>query len=614
MDPWFDPASAEYVALQRATHDAVDGVLERRLDGVRARRVCAPNVSSDEIAARFCTYELPAEGCAPEAYLGLLERRGLHDEMLLQSPHMLGHMSGAITPWTAPLGRVVHAVHANVVKTETAKVATAVERETIAMMHRLFFRNKPGFYARHAHEPRACLGHATCGGTTANLEALWLARNTALPSAERRGLSAALREGGWADAVIVTSALAHYSVATKACGVLGLGTENVLSVPTDGSMRIDLAQLAATLERCAAARQKVIAVVAVAGSTDCGSFDALEGVAALARQHGAWLHVDAAWGGGLIFGSGVRSSLLRGVELADSITVDAHKQMLTPIGLGLLLFREPTAVLTNAKSASYIIRADSHDLGRFTLEGSRPASAYFLHMNLFVLGASRLAALVDRKLATARALGEALAAAPDFDLLARPEADILLFRFVPAHLAARLAAAAAVADPAAREAVQGELDGVQRRVQEAQKARGAAFLSRTAVLDPRAPAASKKTAFLRAVINAQSSEEGALAVLADVRRTYELLTRAEAGEAEEEALPGEPSAAARCAQQRLAAARADASAQASRRASAGDGERPWLGDARGVGFGQAVGAEAPAHNYMVAGIMVPCAGFDGHCH
>lgn len=614
MDPTFDSASAQYAASQRAAHNAVDGMLERRLGGMRdgKRRVCAPNVSSDEIAARFGMYELPTDGCAPEAYFALLERRGIHDEMLLQSPMMLGHMSGAIPPWTAPLGRLVHAMHTNVVKTETAKVATAVERETVAMMHSLFYKNDSAFYARYAHEPRACLGHATSGGTSANLEALWLARNVALPSAEKLGLSAALREGGWSDAVIVTSSLAHYSVTTKACGVLGLGTDNVLSVPTDAHMRIDLAQLRATLARCAAARQKVIAVVAVAGSTDCGSFDPIDEVALLARQFGTWLHVDAAWGGGLIFGSGVSRSLLRGVELADSITVDAHKQLLTPIGLGLLLYRSPTAALANAKSASYIIRADSHDLGRFTLEGSRPASAYFLHMNLLVLGRARLGALVDRKLAVARALADALAASSDFDLLARPEADILLFRFVPAHLAAQLAAAAAGADPAAHEAVQSELDGVQRRVQESQKERGFSFLSRTAVLDPRAPRAGKKTAFLRAVINVQSSAADALAVLDDVRRTYALLTRAEPGEgeeavAEEHALDR---AGVLSAGRLPVAACADAVALGARasRCTAPDGdERQWPSDAL-TGFARAPGWEAPA--FMVAGIMVPCASFD----
>jgi len=510
----FNPADTEYIVAQQAAHRAVDGVLQRRLagDGGEAR-VCAPSVSSDEIAARFSTYELPASGCSPEAYLATLERRGVHDEMVLQSPNMLGHMSGAIPPWTAPLGRLVHAMHANVVKTETAKVATAVERETVALMHRAFFENDKQFYARHAHDPRVCLGHATSGGTTANLEALWLARNLALPGAESRGLSAALREGGWAEAVLMTSAVAHYSVTTKACGILGLGTENVLSVPTDAFLRVDLVELRAKLERCKAARQCVIAIVAVSGSTDCASFDPLEPIAALAREFKTWLHVDAAWGGGLVFGTGVRDSLLRGICHADSVTVDAHKQLLCPLGFGLILYKSPTAVLTNAKSASYIIRADSHDLGRFTLEGSRPASAYFLHMNLLVLGTRGLCALIDRKLKIAQALAREIADAPDFELLLWPEADILLFRFVPAHLAPRLAAAAPGASgtalahgaagsggglgggsPAAdalgsagspgdalgsagspgdaehiyREAVEFELDGVQRCVQEAQ--------------------------------------------------------------------------------------------------------------------------------------------------
>lgn len=623
MEMSFDPASAEYAAQMQAADRAVDGVLERRLATMRdgARRVCAPNVSSAQIAARFAVSELPADGCAPDAYLAALEARGLHDEMLIQSPHMLGHMSGAITPWAAPLGRLVHAMHANVVKTETAKVATAVERETVAMLHREFFREGGDFYAKYAHEPRACLGHATSGGTTANLEALWLARNLALPSAEARGIGSALRDGGWSEGVIVTSRLAHYSVTAKACGVLGIGTDNVLRVRTDARMRIDLADLRATLIRCAARHLKVLAIVAVAGSTECGSFDPLTECAALAREFGTWLHVDAAWGGGLIFGPAVRATLLRGIELADSITVDAHKQLLTPIGLGIVLYRSPTAALATAKSASYIIRPDSHDLGRYTLEGSRPASAYFLHMNLLVLGARMLGQLVDRKLRVSRALAHAIERAPDFELLVAPEADILLFRHVPAGLAAGLTAPSA---SAAREAAENALDDVQRRVQDALKDAGRTFLSRTALLDPRVErAGGTPTVFLRAVVNVQSSQADALAVLDDVRRTHALLPRAEPADAPYRARSVAEQAGA--ADSRRAPPLKDAEAASERRCAQGDvscahercpaaeGAQPEALDTRRRRLADALPASAslvrspPAMEaplVMVAGIMV----------
>mmetsp|Transcript_7731 Transcript_7731/g.18878 ORF Transcript_7731/g.18878 Transcript_7731/m.18878 type:complete len:558 (+) Transcript_7731:145-1818(+) len=519
----FEPTSAEFCESQRIADHAVEGVLARRTEAARngEARVSTADVSSDDVAAQFSDLDLSETGCTPEAYLAALERKGLHDELHLQSPRMLGHMSGALPPWGAPLGRLVHSLHTNVVKTETAKVATAVEREAVAWMHRAFFQRPESYYARHAHDRTVCLGHATSGGTTANLEALWLARNTALPGAERRGLVAALREGGHEDAVIVTSALAHYSVTAKACGVLGLGTDNVITAPTDARLRVDVLRMRALLERSVADKQKVLAIVAVAGSTDAGSFDDIPALAELAREYGAWLHVDAAWGGGLIFATDAERTFLRGVHLADSITVDAHKQLLTPIGFGMVLYRSERAVLATAKTAPYIIRADSHDLGRFTLEGSRPASAYFLHMNLTVLGRARLRNLMDHKLAVARALAARLEQGAEWDLVVPPEADILLFRLVPPHLALR--PPASESPRPVNEAREAELDLVQQRVQEGLKQRGLAFVSRTSLVDPRVDRGGKCTVFLRAVINAQSTEADALAVLRELKLTYSQL-------------------------------------------------------------------------------------------
>ena len=111
------------------------------------------------------------------------------------------------------------------------------------MVHRVVFARDDKFYDAHAQSSTGCLGHPCAGGTTAYCEALWMARNTALPDAEARGVSEALRSaapppggGEWVGAVVLCSELAHYSV-SKAVGIIGLGTEHVISVPVTEALK-----------------------------------------------------------------------------------------------------------------------------------------------------------------------------------------------------------------------------------------------------------------------------------------------------------------------------------------------------------------------------------------
>jgi len=210
----------------------------------------------------------------------------------------------------------------NVVKAETAKCGTFVERETVGMVHKLFWQNDDEWYANHIQASRDCLGHVTSGGTVANIEALWCARNTALPGVEALGLHGAIKEQGFDDAVIICSRLAHYSV-SKACGILGLGTQQMISIPVNTRMQVDVDLMREALEDCKKKNKKVLAVIALAGSTECGSFDDLTAVAGLCKEHNVWMHVDAAWGGGLVFSPTAQQTLFKGVHHADSVTIDA---------------------------------------------------------------------------------------------------------------------------------------------------------------------------------------------------------------------------------------------------------------------------------------------------
>ena len=180
----------------------------------------------------------------------------------------------------------------------------------------------------------------TTGGSQSNLQALLLARNQAV---DGRSWTRTTTGSGCRPCLeklrIFTSADSHFSV-RKSASMLGLGSDAVVSVPVrtgppDGSRGPRRGA------GCSARNAGLVpmAVVATAGTTDFGAIDPLAELAAAAREYGAWLHVDAAYGCGLLV-SGRHRHLLDGIHRADSVTVDFHKTFFQPVSSSALLVRD----------------------------------------------------------------------------------------------------------------------------------------------------------------------------------------------------------------------------------------------------------------------------------
>ena len=319
----FSWASDFYSSMQGVFGDELEDVLARRRDESKVSDdVCGDKDSLDEVMARFdASGVIPELGLVQqeavgehynaesgarvgrafaETYLRELEGKVVAKEMRLQAGNYIGHMAGSLAPWTAPISRLVTFLHCNNVKTETAKTTTYAERECMARMHKMFYDCDEAFYAEHSMSDSACLGHPTSGGTVANLQALWTARNSSHGFDKKGGVSAD-------EGVVLVSALGHYSI-SKSIDVLGLGTANVVTIPTR-RFKMDVAALSAKVDELVGVGRKIIAIVAVAGSTETGAFDPIRQMAAVARAHGIWLHVDAAWAGGLIFAPQVMAAI-----------------------------------------------------------------------------------------------------------------------------------------------------------------------------------------------------------------------------------------------------------------------------------------------------------------
>ena len=179
----------------------------------------------------------------------------------------------------------------------------------------------------------------------------------------------------------------------------------------------------------------VLAIVAIAGTTETGSIDPLLEICMLGKKFNTHVHIDAAWGGPLIF-SREHSYKMKGIDQADTITVDGHKQLYTPLGIGILLLKSPTDNSFIRKTASYVIRQDSFDLGKYTLEGSRPGNSLHLHASLNLLGENGLNVLLTRSITLVKQMAERLKYHPSkaFEIMHEPQTNILLFRYIPAQL------------------------------------------------------------------------------------------------------------------------------------------------------------------------------------
>src|SRR6056297_3881766 len=154
------------------------------------------------------------------------------------SPYFVGHMTSAIPFFMVHLKTIVAALNQNVVKLETSKVVSIIEKQIIAKIHRMIYENSESFYQTHVQNTETTLGTFAEGGTAANLTALWVARNARLApksgfaGVETDGMAEAFKAYGIDRAVVLVSRLGLYSL-RKSAGILGLGNRNIIPVATD---------------------------------------------------------------------------------------------------------------------------------------------------------------------------------------------------------------------------------------------------------------------------------------------------------------------------------------------------------------------------------------------
>lgn len=270
--------------------------------------------------------------------------------------------------------------------------------------------------------PKNSGGLFVSGGSMANLTALTAARDAKLRPQERR------------DAVAYISGQTHSSLA-KALHIIGFDRSQIRKVCVDGQYRMDTDDLIRQIERDIAQGRKPFLVIATAGTTNTGSIDPLRDIASICGRYDMWMHVDGAFGASVLISDRYRK-LLRGIELSDSLSWDAHKWMMQTYGCSVALVRDISS-LTNSFSAhpEYLKDAaggeDSVEFWDLGPELTRPARSLKLWTSLQAMGTEAFQNAIDHGCAMAELAQRTAACLSGFQIVSSASLGIVNFRYCP---------------------------------------------------------------------------------------------------------------------------------------------------------------------------------------
>ena len=304
------------------------------------------------------------------------------------------------------------------------------------------------------YHPGTAKGVLASGGSIATLTCIVTAR-------EAHGLEA----GDYAQAVVYYTRFTHHCVA-KSLHIAGLGGCVMREVDTDAAFGMDPDILAQLIRADREAGLRPWLVVSSAGTTDLGNVDDLEQAGAVARAHGLWFHVDAAYGGFFILCDLARHRF-RGMELSDSVVMNPHKGLHTPFGLGAALIRDGRHLYqAHYYTADYMqdreLHGREHSPADVSPELTRHFRALRLWLPLKLIGVAPFRAMLSEKLLLARYAWKRLQAAPGFEVGPEPELSVLVFRYAD---------------------VEGDPDEFNRKLVEALRRDGTIFLTSTLIDD-----------------------------------------------------------------------------------------------------------------------------------
>jgi aromatic-L-amino-acid decarboxylase len=296
---------------------------------------------------------------------------------------------------------------------KTAPAATELEQVTL------------GWLRQWIGLPEEFFGIIHDTASTATMHAILAARELAAPGIRHSGEFPAL--------TLYASEHAHSSV-DKGALAMGTGLDNIRHIPSDAEFRMQPAELEKQIQEDLSAGKKPFCIVATAGTTSTASIDPIRPIAEIASRYGLWLHVDAAYAGTAAILEEHRH-ILDGASLADSLVVNPHKWLFTPVDISAFYTRRPeilrqAVALTDAPPYLLSDAADrAVNLSEYSLALGRRFRSLKLWFVLRSFGRQGIAEVLRRHIATAQEIAKEIAAHPDFEIAAPVHFSLVCFRY-----------------------------------------------------------------------------------------------------------------------------------------------------------------------------------------
>ncbi|UTT66257.1 aspartate aminotransferase family protein [Janibacter sp. CX7] len=401
-----------HLLTHETTDDYVDGM-------ARVTRLVAQHLAADapstgatvaDLAPAVDAVDLDRPAADLDAALAEVTDIYLRDAIWFHHPSYVAHLNCPVALPAVLAEGIISAVNTSVDTWDQSAGGTLVEQRLIR-----WTAGRIGF-------GETADGVFTSGGTQSNLQGLLLARGEAVRH-HGEGVQSRLR--------VLATEHSHFSV-IKAARIMGLHPSAIIAVPTDETGGMSTAALAAELDGIRERGETAMAVVATAGTTDLGVIDPVAAIADLAADHGAWLHVDAAYGGGLLT-SLRRRHLLDGIERADSVTVDFHKTFFQPVSSSAIVVRDGATLGHVTHHADYLNPRTAVTPNQVdkSLQTTRRFDALKLWLTLRVTGADAVGEMFDEVIDRAHQVWEVLRDDERFEVAVEPVLSTVLMRYRP---------------------------------------------------------------------------------------------------------------------------------------------------------------------------------------
>jgi aromatic-L-amino-acid decarboxylase len=366
-----------------------------------------PDLTGDQSKAAF-DRPLPEDGLGEAAFDDL----GKVLEMSRPpSPRFFGYVLGSGEPVAAVGDLVASVLNQNVTSWRSGPSCATIERTVVRWLGE--FIGCRGF-----------TGSLAGGGSSANLMGLAMAREAKCPANDR----------GAQPGVIYASSEVHMSI-PKAAALLGLGYDSVHYIGVDEMFRMRVDELEKAILADRAVGKPGIAIVGSAGTTNTGSVDPLDQLSAIARENNLWFHIDGAYGA---FAASVAPQKFRGLDQADSLSLDGHKWLYQPLDCGCLLYREPAAArkaFSHSGEYTKVLSTDPIEGFAFfeeSMELSRRFRALKVWLSLRYHGCNAFRNSISEDLRLAVHLASRTGQQEELELLAPVELSAVCFRYKPA--------------------------------------------------------------------------------------------------------------------------------------------------------------------------------------